>query len=257
MVGLCFLSGCFELNAQASSERARTELQLGVDAYKETKYSEAIQHFQLALTADPDFHTARLYLATTLAQECVPGVKTAENDMYCNGSISQFRQVLEHDPMDLAALKAIASLYFNLQRLDEAKEYQRKVMELDPRDPEAPYFIAVLDWSQSYKRRMNAKDQAGLEPQDPFITATECSKLRTENLPIIEEAMKMLSTALTLRPDYDDAMAYMNLVYRERADIQCGNRAAFDADIRSGDDWVKMTIDVKQQKAREQSGAAR
>ena len=31
----------------------------------------------------------------------------------------------------------------------------------------------------------------------------------------------MLEKALELRPDYDDAMAYMNLMYRERADLQC------------------------------------
>jgi hypothetical protein len=129
-------------------------------------------------------------------------------------------------------------------------------MEVDPHDPEAPYAIAVLDWTQSYKRRMNAKDQAGLKPEDPFITETECSKLRTENLPIIEEAMERLSTALTLRPDYDDAMAYMNLVYRERADINAAIVLPSMPTYGPLHDWVKITMDVKKQKAREQSGNA-
>ena len=31
----------------------------------------------------------------------------------------------------------------------------------------------------------------------------------------------MLQKALQLRPDYDDAMAYLNLIYRERGDLQC------------------------------------
>jgi hypothetical protein len=61
--------------------------------------------------------------------------------------------------------------------------------------------------------------------------------------------MKMLSSALTLKPDYDDAMAYMNLLYRERADIQCSDQAAYDADVKSADKWVALTMEVKRQKA--------
>ena len=63
----------------------------------------------------------------------------------------------------------------------------------------------------------------------------------------------MLTTALSLKPDYDDAMAYMNLLYRERADIQCGDPAAYDADLKSADKWVKVTIDVRKSKALAQS----
>ena len=58
----------------------------------------------------------------------------------------------------------------------------------------------------------------------------------------------MVTTAITLRPDYDDAMAYMNLRYRERADIQCANREAYDADIKTADKWVDLTINTKKAK---------
>jgi hypothetical protein len=46
-------------------------------------------------------------------------------------------------------------------------------------------------------------------------------------------------------------MAYMNLMYRERADIQCGDPKAYTADIKSADSWVDMTISVKERKARQ------
>jgi hypothetical protein len=41
----------------------------------------------------------------------------------------------------------------------------------------------------------------------------------------------VVNKALQLRPDYDDAMAYMNLMYRERSDIQCDDSAASSADL--------------------------
>ena len=44
----------------------------------------------------------------------------------------------------------------------------------------------------------------------------------------------MLQKALQIRPDYDDAMAYLNLLYRERADYECDNPAARAADIKTG-----------------------
>ena len=45
----------------------------------------------------------------------------------------------------------------------------------------------------------------------------------------------MVRKAIELKPDYDDAMAYMNLMYRERADIQCGDPKANASDLKSAD----------------------
>jgi hypothetical protein len=61
--------------------------------------------------------------------------------------------------------------------------------------------------------------------------------------------MENLHKALKLRPDYDDAMAYMNLMYRERADIQCDDPAARAADLKTADEWVDKTMATKKAKA--------
>ena len=187
---LCFLGSFVELAGQSSSERARNELQLGVDEHKAGNYDKAIQHFQLALTADPEFRTAQLYLATELANKCLPGVKTDENDVYCSNSISLFRQILDRYPDDLAALKSIAAVYFNQAKLDEAKQNQQKVLDADPSDPDAAYFIAIIDWTQSWKRLVNAKEQAKLAASDPFIAQPACQALWTANLGPVEEGIK-------------------------------------------------------------------
>ena len=48
-----------------------------------------------------------------------------------------------------------------------------------------------------------------------------CAMMKEKNTANVQEGIDNLNKALQLRPDYDDAMAYMNLMYRERADIQC------------------------------------
>jgi hypothetical protein len=58
----------------------------------------------------------------------------------------------------------------------------------------------------------------------------------------LEEAMQMLVKALELRPDYDDAMAYMNLLYRERADLHCNDVAARDADLAKARNGLPGTL---------------
>jgi hypothetical protein len=50
-------------------------------------------------------------------------------------------------------------------------------------------------------------------------------------------------------------MAYMNLMYRERADLQCDDPAARAADLKTADDWVDLTLAVKKAKAEKQPGS--
>ncbi len=65
----------------------------------------------------------------------------------------------------------------------------------------------------------------------------------------IEEGIDNLKKAIQLRPDYDDAMAYLNLMYREKADLECDDLAARQQDLKTADHWVDKTLAVKKVKA--------
>ena len=41
----------------------------------------------------------------------------------------------------------------------------------------------------------------------------------------------------------------MNLMYRERADIQCGDAKSYAADLKIADDWVDLTLAAKKRKS--------
>jgi tetratricopeptide (TPR) repeat protein len=255
VVGLMLFStaGCSKL-------RARDQLNKGVQAYKNTHYEEAIGHFQQAVELDPSLTNARLYLATALANQYIPGADNPENTKVAEQAIDVFKKVLELNPpreQKVTSLKGIASLYFNMKKLDQAKEYHRKVIELDPNDPETYYSIGVIDWTQTYQPRMEERAKLGLKTEDALPTKDKkvCAALRDKNMPNIQEGIDSLKKALDLRTDYDDAMAYMNLMYRERADVQCDDPAARAADLKSADDWVDKTLAVKKAKAEKQPGA--
>jgi len=136
-----------------------------------------------------------------------------------------------------------------MKKFDDAKSYYRKATEIDPNDPEPYYSVAVIDWTQTYQPRMEEKAKLGLKPDEAIKDKKVCEDLRQRNSEIVDDGMKMLDKALQLRPDYDDAMAYLNLMWREKADIECGDADARTADLKKADEWVDKTMAVKKAKA--------
>ena len=242
-----------------SNQPAQCELKAGVESYKQAQFDLAMMHFRRALEFDPKLVKAQLYLATTLANECTPGVETPDNKQVCEQAVSAYSAVLGDSGADtddrLIADKSLASLSFWMKKFDEAKDYNRKVIALDPNDPEAYYSIGVIDWTESYKPRMEARNKLNLQPDQPLLDLGVCQKLAADYLPVVQDGMAMLTKAMELRPDYDDAMAYMNLIYRERADYRCGDKAAREADLLQADKWVDQTLAVKKVKAERQRTA--
>jgi tetratricopeptide (TPR) repeat protein len=244
------LAVCAVLLSAAGCDKlkARDQLNKGVHAYKAGKYEQAIEHFQASVELDPNLLNARLYLATAYAQQYIPGLESEDNLAIARRAIRAYQDVLDHDPSNINSVKGIASLNFQMKEFDEAKKYYRKVMELDPNDAE-PYYSAVINWTSSYQPRMEKRAEFGLRPDEPLRDRKACEQLRADLSDEIEEGMAMLTKALELRPDYDDAMAYMNLLYRERADLQCGDAAARAADLKVADEWVDKTMATKRAKA--------
>ena len=235
--------------------RARDQLNKGVTSYKSTHYEEAIEHFQTAAKLDPGLINARLYLATAYAQLYVAGVDTPENNRMAEQAIDAYKQVLERDKKNINSNKGIAYLYLNMHRFEDAKTFYRSALAIDPNDPEPYYSVAVIDWTQTYQPRMEERSKLGLKPEEPLKDKKVCAMLREKNTDLIKDGIGMLEKALQLRPDYDDAMAYMNLLYRERADVQCDDPAARAADLKTADQWVDKTMATKKAKAEKQPGA--
>ncbi len=247
VLALFSLAGCNKL-------RARDQLNKGVQAYKNAKYEDAIEKFKNAVALDPSLINARLYLATAYAQQYIPGADTPDNNRMAEQAINQYQDVLKMKANDLNAIKGIAYLYLQMKKFGQAKEYYNKVITVDPNDPEAYYSVAVIDWTETYQPRMEQKAKLGLKPDEAIKDKKACEELRSKNQDAVKDGMTMLEKAISLRPDYDDAMAYYNLMWRELADIECGDPKAREEDLKKADEWVKKTMATKAAKAEKQAG---
>ena len=236
------VTGCSKL-------RARDQLNKGVQSYKNAKYEEAIDHFQQAVALDPTLLNARLYLATAFAQQYIPGADAPDNNKMAEQAIDQYKEVLSRDARNVNSVKGIAYLYLQMKKFNDAKEYYRKATELDQNDPEPYYSVAVIDWTETYQPRMEERAKLGLKPDEQLKDKKVCAALKEKNSANVQDGIDNLTKALQLRPDYDDAMAYMNLMYRERADVECEDEGARAEDLKAADHWVDETLRVKKAKA--------
>ena len=242
LVGIVLsMSGCNRL-------AARDQLNKGVEAYKSAHYEEAIGHFQKATQLDPSLPMAKTYLATALAQNVVPGLDTPDNMKTAQQAINIFEEVLAKDPNDVNSLKQIAGIYFSIKKFDDAKAWQKKVLAVDPKDPEAAYTIGAIDWTLAHENALKELATAGVNDDgEGNVKAPKkvMEAIKQENAPLVEEALQYLNQAVANRPNYDEAMVYLNLIYRRKADVDYGNPSAVSTDIASAKDFTTKALGTR------------
>lgn len=248
------VSGCSKL-------KARDLLNKGVAAFKNGQSDAAIEDFKEAKEADPELLNARLYLATAYASLYIPGAPSTENLARGNQAVAEFKEVLDKDPNNLSAIDGIGSILFQMggqpfepKKFEESKTYHQRHIQLKPEDPEPYYWIGVIDWTLAFRangemRLAYNKDNIKKQVKDtdalpPAIRGDYSTKYG----PMIEEGIADLQKAIQLRPDYDDAMAYLNLLYRRKADMveSADERASL---LKQADDLVDKVKEIKQKRA--------
>jgi tetratricopeptide (TPR) repeat protein len=249
------VAGTLLATAGCSKLRARDQLNKGVQAYKGANYEQAIEHFKNAVNLDNELKVAKMYLATAYAQQYVPGVDTPENLRNAQQAIEEYKNVVQGDPQNVTSLKGIAFLYMQQKKFEEARDYYKKAIDADPNDPETYYSVGVIDWSQAYKDAAEVKSKESLKVEDELKgkgSQKVCDQLKAKNGQIVDEGMKMLQTAIDKRQDYDDAMAYMNLLYRRKAnDMTCEDAQARADYVKTANDWSDKAMAARKKKADE------
>jgi len=248
------LSGCSKL-------KARDLLNKGVAAYKNAQYDTAIEDFKQAKDLDPGLMNARLYLATAYASQYIPGAPSDQNVRLGTQAVNEFKEVLQLDPNNLSAIDGIGSILFQMagtpydpKKFEESKSYHQKHIELKPNDPEPYYWIGVIDWTLAFRgngelRAAYNREHVNKQVKDddalpPAVRAEYVAKYGA----LVDEGIAYLQKAIQLKPDYDDAMAYLNLLYRRKADMveSADERANLK---KQADELIDKVKEIKQKRA--------
>jgi tetratricopeptide (TPR) repeat protein len=252
------VSGCNKL-------KARDLLNKGVNAFKAGQSDTAIEDFKQATELDPSLMMARVYLATAYASLYIPGAPSAENKARGDQAIKEFKDILEIDANNLTAIDGIGSLLFQMagtppvdeKGFEESKTYHQRHIQIKPDDPEPYYWIGVIDWTLAWRanaamrleyNKNNIKKQVHDDQPMPTAVRTDYA---TKDGPLVDEGIADLQKAITLKPDYDDAMAYLSLLYRRKADMveSADERASLQ---KQADDLLDKIKEIKQKRLDQQ-----
>jgi tetratricopeptide (TPR) repeat protein len=254
LVFLAGASGCNKL-------KARDLLNKGVAAFKGGQYDAAVEDFKRAKDLDPELMNARLYLATAYANQYIPGAPSEQNLNFAKQAIQEYQDVLQKDPNNLTAIDGIGSLLYNMggtpydpAKFEESKSYHKKHIEIKPDDPEPYYWIGVIDWVMAnrvnlelraaYNKDHLNKQVKETEPLPASVRGDYTSKVA----PLVDEGISSLNKALQLRPDYDDAMAYLSLLLRRKADM-AESAEERDKLQQQADELLDKVKEIKQKRA--------
>jgi TonB family protein len=173
------------------------------------------------------------------------------------GAIVTFQSALDRDPKNAMALRGIAHASFQAagaskdpiyrtKMFDEATRADQRLIEMNPQEPEAYYSLGLIAWTRVYPELQAARIQSGMQRQDPgpIKDAGLRQKLQALYAPVIDGGIQNLQKSLEIDKNNSDAMAYMNLLLRSRADIRDTTEHASE-DIGAADNWVNKSMEAK------------
>jgi TonB family protein len=241
-VSLCLTQG----RAQTSQDA----LDLGTVAFRSAHFAEAAQHFQDAVNADPNDVKAHLYLATAFEMQYVPGLDSSENRQFADHATAEFQKVLSLDPKNVMALASMASLAWNQNRFDDSRDWNLKVLAVNPQNKEAYYTLGVIAWREWLPVDRQARIDSGqaAESPGPISNSRMRLELKAKWLPILDAGIRNEEEALRIDPNYDDAMAYLNLLIRYRADL-LDTPEEYTSETQRADEWITRATEAKKAKS--------
>jgi tetratricopeptide (TPR) repeat protein len=254
-------SGCGVINRI----RAKNQLNEAARSYREGKFVEAEQHSREAAELDPDNKTAPMFIARTIHAQYRPGVQSPDNIAKAQQAIDAYQQILQKNPQDEEAYKAIAYLYGAIKEDGKLRDWISARAANESTEPtkraEAYVVLASKDWDCSFKitelptnktttvdPTSNKATIAYKKPKDQkeFDTAQKC----------VKQGLSEAENAIKYDPNNESAWSYKTNLLLEAAklaemDGQAEQKAQYQKDYEAA---LKRTteLSVANQKRKEE-----
>jgi tetratricopeptide (TPR) repeat protein len=213
--------------------QARIAIREGNKAYEREDYKTALNEYSRARGIDQSFPDLDRLIAYSQIGLYVPEDKSPENEKRADVAIAELSGYLKKRPDDRIARDALISMYLSANRTSQAIDYFRAYLQSHPADLDAVKSIARLYSTQgNFNESLNWYEKITLldskNPEAFYIYGVVCYEKVAKNPPadpaeklaIIEKGKGALQRAIQMKPDYFEAMAYLNLLYRQQAVVE-------------------------------------
>lgn len=206
--------------------RAKNALNEGARAYREGQFAEAEQKFRTSYELDPSQKNAQLFIARAVQQQYKPGVTTPENIDVGNRAIAAYQDILNKDPNNEDAYKAIVFLYGQMKNDDKVREMLMKRASLDsvPKEKraEALTILASKQWNCSYEVTEQKENQTKEMKPDKVILHYKKPANQADYDKAVQctaQGLQLAEQAIALDPNNTNAWSYKANLLREESKL--------------------------------------
>ncbi len=258
LLALPALQGCNKV-------QARAELKKGNAHYQQEEYRQALAQYQKGLELDPDATFAWRSLGLTALALYRPGDASAENQRYGELAIEAFENYLKDYPENEKVREYLLTTYVQAKRFDAALEYLNQ--NADANDPEVVRAkVNILTQAQRYDDALEVARQAAPAGQPQMLytigVATWDQAYRNPDLnyeqrnAVVDVGLAALKRAIELQRDYFEAMAYYNLLFREKAKLEMDGTRRLEY-LEQADLWMNRAIELRNRQQEAEKKAAK
>ncbi len=266
-LSLILAAGTFAQTPSAASGAAPTVsssadewLKKAKEQYQARQYEDARYSFEQASGADPKNVEAKIGLANACMKLWVGEKGSPNRESNYFRARNTLIEVLDEQPDNQKALLAMSKI--SLQRamstqdfkarpeiLDEARQWNVRLVALDPNAVGARYALGVIAWMRCLSPESQSHNPQNLPPSDSDVPPAIQARLnyRAVCQGPIEEGIANLKQAVEIEKDNFAAMGYLGALYGMRAGYEDSPEEA-QRDHASSEEWAAKAEAVKQTK---------
>ena len=215
-------AGCTVVN----KIRAKSELNDAAQSYRDGHIEEAEQHAKRALYLDPDNPTAPIFVARIIHQQYKQGVDTPDNIAKAREAVEAYKQVLQKDPTNEEAFKAISVLYAFTKDEKNLRDWiMRRANDASMSNEKRADAYAILagkDWDCSFRiTELPEVKQTATEGGSAKVTYKKPKEQKDLDKiqRCVVQGLQEAETAIKLDPNNESAWSYKTNLLLESAKI--------------------------------------
>jgi tetratricopeptide (TPR) repeat protein len=227
LLAVSLLTGCDKI-------KSKQEIKKGNEFLKAAQYQSALAAYDEALRLDPGETKLHKHIGISYMGMYQPGSKHPKDLEFAQKAIDNLKQYAAAYPEDTKSLEYLVSMYLNTERYDDAIAfYQNELLKRNPKDVKAMQSLARLyfkkgDFDNGVTWLKKQLEIEGNNPEVYYLIGVQAWD-RSYNFPdldpalrakTVEDGLQSLNKAIELKPDYFEAVSYINLLYREKAKME-------------------------------------
>jgi tetratricopeptide (TPR) repeat protein len=229
-----FLLLAVSLSTGCDKIKSKQEIKKGNEFLKAAQYQSALAAYDEALRLDPGETKLHKHIGISYMGMYQPGSKHPKDLEFAQKAIDNLKQYAAAYPDDTKSLEYLISMYLNTERYDDAIAfYQNELLKRNPGDGKAMQSLARLyfkkgDFDNGVAWLKKQLEIEGNNPEVYYLIGVQAWD-RSYNFPdldpalrakAVEDGLQALNKAVELKPNYFEAVSYINLLYREKAKME-------------------------------------